>query len=47
MAWEKSPFGHITRYEYDDVGNLLREISPADGQRWIIFLKVYKFKLTL
>ncbi|MEI7159691.1 type IV secretion protein Rhs, partial [Pectobacterium parmentieri] len=21
--------GHLTRYEYDDVGNLLREISPA------------------
>ncbi|MEH0834673.1 PAAR domain-containing protein, partial [Pectobacterium cacticida] len=29
MAWQKSPLGHITRYEYDDVGNLLREISPA------------------
>ncbi|MEI7159620.1 hypothetical protein WCT83_23295, partial [Pectobacterium parmentieri] len=29
MAWEKSPLGHLTRYEYDDVGNLLQEISPA------------------
>ncbi|MBQ4765473.1 type IV secretion protein Rhs, partial [Pectobacterium versatile] len=29
MAWETSPLGHIIRYEYDDVGNLLREISPA------------------
>ncbi|ACX86474.1 YD repeat protein [Pectobacterium parmentieri WPP163] len=29
MAWEKSPLGHVTRYEYDEVGNLLREISPA------------------
>lgn len=29
MAWQKSPLGHVTRYEYDDVGNLLGEISPA------------------
>ncbi|MGM3169505.1 DUF6531 domain-containing protein, partial [Dickeya chrysanthemi] len=29
MSWEKSPLGHVTRYEYDEVGNLLREISPA------------------
>lgn len=29
MSWAKSPLGHITRYEYDDHGNLLREISPA------------------
>ncbi|QWT40383.1 RHS repeat-associated core domain-containing protein [Dickeya dadantii] len=29
MSWEKSPLGHVTRYEYDDYGNLLREISPA------------------
>ncbi|MEI7252153.1 AHH domain-containing protein, partial [Pectobacterium versatile] len=29
MAWETSPLEHVTRYEYDDVGNLLREISPA------------------
>ncbi|WP_194287089.1 DUF6531 domain-containing protein, partial [Dickeya oryzae] len=29
MSWEKSPLGHVTRYDYDEVGNLLREISPA------------------
>ncbi|NPE72725.1 RHS repeat protein, partial [Dickeya dadantii] len=29
MSWEQSPLGHVTRYEYDEVGNLLREISPA------------------
>ncbi|ROP59946.1 RHS repeat-associated protein [Enterobacter sp. BIGb0383] len=29
MSWAKSPLGHITRYEYDDYGNLLREVSPA------------------
>ena len=29
MSWAKSPLGHITRYDYDDYGNLLREISPA------------------
>ncbi|MEH6370447.1 DNA/RNA non-specific endonuclease [Pectobacterium carotovorum] len=29
MSWEKSPLGHVTRYDYDNHGNLLREISPA------------------
>ncbi|RBP64126.1 YD repeat-containing protein [Brenneria salicis ATCC 15712 = DSM 30166] len=29
MSWKKSPLGHVTRYKYDEYGNLLREISPA------------------
>jgi len=29
MSWEKSPLGHVTRYDYDDWGNLLRETSPS------------------
>ncbi|MGM3162299.1 RHS repeat-associated core domain-containing protein [Dickeya undicola] len=29
MSWEKTPLGHVTRYDYDDYGNLLRETSPA------------------